>query len=234
MDRLIPKQDEIRAFRSQHARKVRLAIDLLDLASICCAAFVHANWQNHVQPMIVQNIYQYFQESITFSMRNEANLALAMMRMASEGFRDLCRILDTPDLAVRWASEAEFRQKRAAFRFDGSNPTENMMHTLYKLGSNFGIHGKFKFLEGIGRIEQEDDQNFVAFRPDRKTSLSTFMLALDAILLSQSELMIKARHQFDKSPHAIIHANAWKKEFDAIESDYSSYRKIYYGSCTCS
>lgn len=147
---LVGSTEHIRSYRKSNPHTVRTGEDLLWLewqlvSEIACSENKYlANILVHAQ-----ELHNYHHEACLSSMRMKPNIGLALTRMACELSRDV--IIMAGDLASQelwWNREDRNSAYKKIFRFDRINsPIGSTMHDLYKIGSQFGVHGHINPLD---------------------------------------------------------------------------------------
>jgi hypothetical protein len=99
----------------------------------------------------IQQLHRYHIESCLLSMRNQSNIAMALTRMACELSRDILRMSEDHAAEKLWrdarhAGSNDTSYKKI-FKFRRTQASEEQLYNLYKLTSDYGVHGHILFTE---------------------------------------------------------------------------------------
>ena len=134
--------------------------------------------------MGMQQLHDYHREACLLCMRDRANIALALVRMACELSRDLILMSRNANAEQVWLGREEKQrdQYTKQFRFDKlTSPLGSELWNLYKIGCRFGVHGHMHFTEEPADRVTIAEKEFLLLPPDRNFSISCYSLTLAAI-----------------------------------------------------
>jgi len=97
----------------------------------------------HLEMMyMIQRQHGYYENSVVLLLQGQLDEALAILRMAMELSRDILVLSKDSSLMPLWSNrEKEYQKYRKKFKFDGGYSPNKHAHELYKLTSQFGVHG---------------------------------------------------------------------------------------------
>lgn len=215
----------IKRFKEENPKKVQMANDLVGLSGMVAHCLLRAE----VSPtacLLVQEVYRHFQEALLFVMRGEPRMSLSMGRIASEGCRDLLRLLEDQSREELYFNgrESEERSVREKFRktFRFKMPEETYLHALYNMGSEFGIHARIPICDVDGRILDENGTSFVNLSQNSQ-QISVLMVTCSTLLLSMPSIMVSARDFIFLSTEAHEIAVEWRRAYETLEPQFSNY-----------
>lgn len=216
---------EIKRFRDANPKKVRLANDLVGLSGMAAHCLLRAE-VSATACLLVQEVYRHFQEALLFVMRGEPRMSLSMGRIASEGCRDLLRLLEDHSREELYFNgrESEERSVREKFKktFRFKLPEETFLHSLYNMGSDFGIHARIPICDADGYVLDENGSSFVNLS-QKSQQTSVLMVTCSTLLLSMPSVMVAAKDSIIASTEAHKIATEWRRSYETLEPEFSGY-----------
>ena len=216
---------EIKRFSNENPKKVRMANDLVGMSGLVAHCLLRTD-VGGTCCLLVQEVYRHFQEALLFAMRGEPRMSLSMGRIASEGCRDLLRLIEAPSREELYfkGRDSEDRSVRENFRktFRFKIPEETHLHSLYDMGSDFGIHARIPICDADGHILDENGTSFVNLS-QKSQQVSVLMVICSTLLLSMPSVMIAAKDFIRPSPEAHKIAVDWRRDYEVLEPEFSNY-----------
>jgi hypothetical protein len=176
----------MRKFRKRNSHLVALGEDLLWIEWQLCSLVAHLDSVfTPVTTMAMQQLHAYHREACLLCIRDQANVGLALVRMACELSRDLLLMARDPQAEKLWLGrEEQGNQYRKLFRFDELTPSLGAaLKDLYKIGCRFGVHGHMHFSDAPADRVTILGREFLLVPSDRNIALSSYSLNLAAIQL---------------------------------------------------
>ena len=133
----------------------------------------------------VQQLHDYHREAVLLCLRHHSNIGLALTRMACELGRDVILFATDDGLQRIWLQreDAQRREYRERFRFDAIAGRGSALYDLYKLSSQFGVHGHWKQTETVGKTFQVSGMSFIELKPDKRASVESLRIAACSVQL---------------------------------------------------
>lgn len=153
------KSDElkIKNFKSRNVEDFSKAQGVHVSSRWLVESYLQCDFGHAIHHFLVQKIHNLFHHSIIQCMADQPQIAFGSARMATEAFRDLCRIHENNenlDLFLMFnPSKNERKRYKSVFRFDVQNLQEYELFKLYNLASTFGIHAKYAMFDEMGSVE---------------------------------------------------------------------------------
>ena len=147
----------LEAFRNSHPEVASQTQELLRLEWVLFSLISHGSeCFTAFTPYCVQQIHEYHREAALLCMRGPANTGLALTRMACELSRDVLRLARDKQAEASWSSRRiDFKKYKDLFKFHKDSPAEKMLFDVYKMSSDFGVHGHILFTEPHGGCPTE-------------------------------------------------------------------------------
>jgi hypothetical protein len=141
----------------------------------------------------IQQLHDYHRESALLCIRKRPNVALALTRMACELARDTLIIAQNKETESIWINrETEKENYRRMFRFNESSGPEKALRNLYKITSQFGVHGHQSISLPTGEIIKLADKEF--FRSSIDQSWLLNCLDINSMSIELFVLAFLERH----------------------------------------
>ena len=185
MDFLDLHTDVIDRFRANQANRVGRLQELL-MAEWALASLVAYSESIYTQSAVlaVQQLHDYHREAALLSIRKRPNVSLALTRMACELARDTLVFVRNEKTEGIWIKrEVEKDVYRRMFRFDEKSSPEKGLRNLYKLTSQFGVHGHQAITSPVGDTITISGKSFIRNSIDEEYILQCFDLNLMSIEL---------------------------------------------------
>ena len=96
---------------------------------------------HHLPLLLWQQMTKYQFQSLLQFIALELDTGYTLLRNATELVRDVAFLGAHPDDTERWYEARRMNRSDRRFRFDRSDPSQAYVHDLYKLASNWGVHG---------------------------------------------------------------------------------------------
>ena len=209
-DFLLPNASSVNAFRKDNKHKVELANSVLQIEWEIVSAITQIPDIHWLVVSHVQTIHEYHQQALTMAMSKRPEIGMAVMRLACELTRDLCRIAEEPTRADLWLQyrtadghSRHGKDYRQVFRFSTEDGTEKALFDLYNMFSNFGVHGHLPMTQHLAMAKEINGQNYMMARRDPKTAITTFMLTLMCADLHSVLMLSKFKSAADGSNHHV-------------------------------
>jgi len=234
-DFLLPNTGSVNAFRNENNRKVELANGVLQIEWEIVSAITQIPDIHWLVASHVQTIHEYHRQALTMAMSNRPEIGMAVMRLACELTRDLCRIAEEPTRADLWLQyrspdghSRHGKDYKRVFRFSTDDGTEKAIYDLYNMFSNFGVHGHLPMTQNLAMAKEIDGQNYMMVRRDPKTAITTFMLTLMCADLHSVLMLSKFKSAADGSNnHVREYFGALGMTYMERMSPFHRYVEIY-------
>ncbi len=207
-DFLLPNTVSVNAFRNENKRKVELANGVLQIEWEIVSAITQIPDIHWLVSSHLQTIHEYHHQALLMAMSKRPEIGMAVMRMACELTRDLCRIAEDPARVDLWlGSRSEDghlrhgKDYRQVFRFSTDDDTERGLYDLYNVFSNFGVHGHLPMMERLAMATEINSRTYMMVRRDPKTAITSFMLTLMCADLHSVLMLSKFKSAADGSGH---------------------------------
>jgi len=231
---LLPNVDSIKAFRRDNKRKVKLANDVLQIEWELVSAITQISGVHWLVVSHVQTVHEYHREALLLAMSNKPEIGMAIMRLACELTRDLCRIIEKPtniDLWLEYRDDGGHyrhgKEYRDVFRFSGDQ-AEKGIQNLYNIFSNHGVHGHLPMTEQLGTALEINGRNYIKVRRDPQTATKAFMLTLMGADLHSVLMLTKLKHAADASADEIREFfGALGRTYMERMNPYHQYAELY-------
>lgn len=203
---MLPNTSSVNAFRKDNKHKIELANSVLQIEWEIVSAITQIHDIHWLVAAHVQTIHEYHQQALTMAMSKRPEIGMAVMRLACELTRDLCRIAEEPTRADLWLQyrtadghSRHGKDYKRVFRFATDDGTEKALYDLYNIFSNFGVHGHLPMTQHLAIAKEINGQNYMMTRRDPKTAITTFMLTLMCADLHSVLMLTKFKSAADGS-----------------------------------
>ena len=150
-----------RKFKSQNNRVYSLGNDLLGMALILNKAFLKYEFESFVESLMLQDLLALSREGLVMATLQKPTISFALLRLATEKYRDLRCVIEHPELAELYKKGRKSAPKglwRKSFRF---STTDRAVHQLYNVTSDFGVHSTFALPDSLASIKTIDGENYM-------------------------------------------------------------------------
>jgi hypothetical protein len=187
---LVLNTEPIHQFREGNSKLTALGEDLLWLEWQLCSLVAHLGHAfTPITAMCMQQLHDYHREASLLCMRDRANVALALVRMACELSRDLVLMSRDPTAEQLWLDREDLgKQYRKHFRFDRlTSPVGSALRDLYKIGCRFGVrcrfgvHGHVHYTDEPTERVSNAGKEFLLLPANHSVTLSCYSLNLAAM-----------------------------------------------------
>jgi hypothetical protein len=112
------------------------------LLSITCENIVETDKNAFQRYMLWITLHEYIEESLLLLIKTRLDESFALLRMSAELSRDIARISESKTNYDLWSEKRTRNDKyKKVFRFNNNDKLETFIYSLYKLSSNYGVHG---------------------------------------------------------------------------------------------
>lgn len=212
-----PIPDTGHAIRKKHAKKVAIADQNLICFSLACESLMQCGWDSWVVDLLVQDLFFHFKESARYAVKTDAKMALSLLRIATERYRDLSRIIEDESLADVYETgrtKENMKAWRASFKF--KLPADKFVKDWYDYCCN-AVHTAHILGEHTGEVKIGDG-NFVVLS-QKNQAIDVLVIVASLSYLCASNLMIASRERLQESKSALAMAQDWKIMWDGLESE---------------
>lgn len=150
-----------RDFKNQNNSKYRLANEYLEVSLKLNSVFISSRSLGGSEVLMFQSLLDLCRQSLVMATLQRPSISYALLRQATEKYRDLKCILEQPDLGdlyMRGRNAAPKGIWRKTFRF--SKDDDAILH-LYNIASDWGVHSTISLFDEAASVETIGDENYV-------------------------------------------------------------------------
>ena len=200
-----------RDFKSNNSTKYNLANDFLEVSLGLNAAFLSCPHLEASEALMIQSLLDLSRQSLVMATLQRPSVSYALLRLATEKFRDLKCILANPelsDLYLRGRGAAPKDVWRKTFRFFDE---DEAVLKLYHIASDWGVHSTTTLYDTVSAVEAIGDTNFVKLSKKKASKdafvhatmgLQIFLIKLNTALLKR----IQAENDFESPVNQAMEA----------------------------
>jgi hypothetical protein len=171
--------------------------ELLFLLWRVCSITAHPSCKLTVSAIVsIQQIHEYCREAAILCMRSHPNVGLALVRLACELSRDVIRMAADARAEAVWNEKTTKKQAyRDKFKFN--LPKERILFDIYKISSEFGVHGHRKLTNKTGEVLKIYEEDYVILQTSKEFIISCLkfnlatMHAFVLLFLNEHERYLK-------------------------------------------
>jgi hypothetical protein len=200
-----------RDFKSKNSTKYKLANDFLEVSLGLNAAFLSCPFLGASETIMIQSLLDLSRQSLVMATLQRPSVSYALLRLATEKFRDLKCILANPELSGLYLRGRDAAPKgvwRKTFRFFDEDET---VLKLYNIASDWGVHSTTTLYDTASAVEPIGDANFVKLTKKQASKdafvhvtmgLQLFLIKLNTALLKR----IQAENDLEPSVSQALEA----------------------------